>query len=465
MKGGAASFRDLALRHGIAAAVGRLLSLATGALGIIVFARLLTKEDFARFTVLQTIVTFLSIVASFGLGQSALQLLGTKDAANKSFKQTIFRELGTIGLFSHLIVGLISIPIFVAIGPVFAGTVISIPIAICLSITVALRGIQSVYGEIARALNLTFLANMLTGLNGGAMHNGMTLLVMIVASAAFDLDWVTTVYATLVALLASIPVVGLLHVFEGSRAPQLDLTKTADPSSHSDGQINRAHLIKSSGLFAAIFLAIIICDQLDILLAGMLGSLEDASLYIAGKRIVMLLLIPLSVSNLAVMSLVPALYLGGAIDKLNRYLQAVAAATLVPSLVLCGIILVAPTTVIHYLLGSQYEQASVYLLILAPFQILVACTGSYNVVLFSIGRSKISLSLYTGTTLFLVALSPFVVNRYGLVGFAALVSILVGIRNALGSWIIYRYFGIATLPSFRELIVQLKFIRGRFASV
>ena len=162
MKGGVASFRDLALRHGFAAAVGRLMSLATGAFGIIVLARLLTKEDFARFSVLQSIVTFLSIIASFGLGQSALHLLGAKDASSKSVKRTIFRELGRIGLFSHLIVGLLSIPIFVAIGPVFAGTVISIPVAICLAVTVALRGIQAVYGEIARALNLTFLANMLT---------------------------------------------------------------------------------------------------------------------------------------------------------------------------------------------------------------------------------------------------------------------------------------------------------------
>ena len=68
--------RSMVVRHGSWASIGTALNLFFAFLSTSVLARVLSPIDFGRFNVARTGLSFLGILATFGLGTTALGLLG-----------------------------------------------------------------------------------------------------------------------------------------------------------------------------------------------------------------------------------------------------------------------------------------------------------------------------------------------------------------------------------------------------
>lgn len=466
------------MRHGVAAVLGRMVNLLTAALSSVVLARLLSQEDFGRFSVLLTSISFLALIASFGLGQVALKLIGECASRHGQSEQwRIVRKLIEVGMVSHAIGGLFAALVFYWVVPLAISSDVPISTAILLAFCVIFRGVLMVLCEIARAFDLPLTANLLSGISGGGLLNGLLLGLIALFSVFFISDWRTSVGVMFVATAIVLPLSGWLLKQESKKPKRNSGTPQAN-----DGQIHRAvtamlptswdemaldRELKSTIVYNGLSMMLVSCivfaaDQADVFLPGLGGDIGEASLYVAARRLTLLLGILPAVVNMAVGGFVAKLYYSQQHVELTRIMRVASAAASIPCAVFCIVAMLFPEWCLQIVFGATYASAANYLQILMPAQFVIVCTGSAGMVLMMTGRERIVLIVQGLIAALLFTVGPWLILVFGVTPFAYLVSALLIAQNAINCWLAYRLNGILTAPGYKDLwLASLRFLESR----
>ena len=451
--------RGGALRHGLWAAGGRFANLFFTAISGIVLGRLLATDDFGRFTVAQTAISLLSLVAAFGVGTAGLRLLGEDSVASqRRGERAILAAVLRVGLVSHLLVGAAVLVLFAMLGGPLLGTPVSLAVAAVMAVCVVLRGVVQVASEVSRGLGDVGTANLLGGANGGPIIGGAFLLLAGSVGWAAGLNWAWAV--ALYAGAAGLGVlVGAASVLRWKRRqPTIEATHGVTRDSADD--VARAHVphnltreltATAWPLMAGMALSFL-TTQLDLLLVEYFLAGDAPGLYAAARRVGLLMLIPLGISNMGIMGHIAPLHASGRPEALRRVLGTSAAAAAIPALVLTLPALLMPGTILSVLYGSQYAAAGPILQLLVPGLLATVLTGSTGLVLSLAGGQK-SLLISNAIALVVVAASlPLAVRLGGAYGMAIVFSVVFAVQNAAHVWLVIRLTGVSPLCDFPALL-------------
>jgi O-antigen/teichoic acid export membrane protein len=469
------------IRHSIAAVLGRIVNLSTTALSSVVLARLLSTEDFGRFSVLLSCVSFFALISSFGLGQVALKMLGESASRHDRNDQwCIVYQIARVGILSSILGGFLSAVVFCLLVPSVIDADVDVGISSLLAFCVIVRGIMMVISEIARAFDLPVTANLLSGLNGGGIFNGLLLCSVAVFSVFSRLDWQTSVAVMVLASAALLPLSTWMLKKEtrksrnslSRRNPRVfsSLEKATALDSNGVGTTASEYELRSTIIRNGFFMTIVLCivfaaDGADVFLPGINGDIGEAALYVAARRLTLMLGILTAVANMAVGGFVAQLYYSRKHDELTRMMRIASAAASIPAAILCSVIMLVPGGCLKLVYGESYVAASSYVLILVPAQFVVVCAGNGGTVLMMTGGERVVLIVQGISALILFTIGPAVVLLYGVSSFAFLVSTLLIVQSSISCWLAYRLKGIITLPGYKDCWVAsvsfMKSIRER----
>lgn len=186
----------------------------------------------------------------------------------------------------------------------------------------------------------------------------------------------------------------------------------------------------------------------DIWILGALGSQAEVAVYGATSRLVILIAMPLLVTNLVVPPIVAEMYAQGRTVELERTLRTFSTLAGAPSLLVlvAFIFLGGPTLGLVY--GDYYQSGVVVLVILSAAKMVAVWSGSCGTVLQYTGHqtSMLWVSVFTSALFVLGAL--FAARLYGAVGVASVAAGTTILQNVTLVLVAKRKTGIWTHLSF-----------------
>lgn len=453
------SVSRLALKHGYWAVVCRAGNVAVSALSGMLLARALTREEFGKVSVLQTVLSVCSVIAGLGLGVASLRLIahevlaGAKDAG-----VSVVRRIRSITLvYGVSSAAAIAVIISLMSNQLFSESM-SYHIGILVFFSVFLRSAQATLAELARGLHEVHISSLLSGWNGGLFHNAGFLAAIFVAASFSSVTWKAALLFDVGALVAS-TVLGIYGLEVALR--KLHNTGT---SSVTAGAEAASHLDVTSSSTTRVFeisipimlttLAAFALEQGDVVLAGLFCSEADVPLYASAKRCSLLLRVPFAVVNMSVMGVIAPLYASKQMTKLQDILQASAAASGAVGIVFAILMSFSPERTLSFLFGASYSEGAELLLISIVGQLAVVLTGScQQVMLLAKGERAAFLINASGMVMAtLLALPSY--HFFGRNGFAISYCGVLATANILQWLYVRRILKIRTEPGLR-LIFEL----------
>lgn len=436
------TFRRQLRSHGLWTALGRVASLLASAAVGLVLARLLSKDDFGRVIVLQTIISLAALMAAFGLGTASLRLVGRDNAeTNGAHRRRILADVSCVGLISHLTIGLLVLLFFRLFGHDILNVPVSWPVSLALAMSIIARGVAAILADLHRALDRIISANMLAGVNGGPLLNAMFLGACMLTP---NLDWERATYAYLAACLASnfLCLGGLWRLARAT--PPLPSTSATPPGRQLS---TICQLCLPLAGIAVLSFAV---SQADVLIAS--TASHDAgqiAYYAAARRATVLITIPLTVSTMIVSGLISPLLAKGNQRRLESLLQALTTLSALPCLLMTAIYAVAPHWTMELLFGPGYGASALYVLALLPGNVALVVTGSCGMLLMLAHRERFAFSMSLLAAVQIFVIGPIVVVYGGLLAYAWFVSGVVILHNVANAWACYSLLGIKTWPAVR----------------
>lgn len=436
-------------RHGIWVFVGRLTNVAIAALSTFVVARLLTQDEFGRFSTMLAITQMASLIGIFGLDQAVLREVGKMFAKSDP---TRFRPL--LRAFAHLSIWTLAACILTCFlflwfaGPslikesiapyAFAGTVL---------FTVARAAIQ-IAGETARALDDPLAANLLGGAAGGALGTAGFLILLWIASVCGVTDWGTAMCLYFAASTAPLLMI-LFRLSRSMRQFQTEDTETTE-------RISLATLVKHTAIpLFLISVIAFISARADVLLLSAYRPPGEVAIYEAARRLTLLLTIPLGLMNMVVVSSISRLYEARETESLQKTLRIASAIASIPCLIACLLFAFFPTETLSIILGPKYASAATVLRLLIPGQLAIVLTGTCGLTLIHTGHTKVSCIISIFAPVILLSLGPYIADVYGAIGVASLTSVALMLQNGT-NWAYLAYkTSIWTHPSYSLLFSSI----------
>jgi O-antigen/teichoic acid export membrane protein len=164
------------------------------------------------------------------------------------------------------------------------------------------------------------------------------------------------------------------------------------------------------------------------------------------RNLRLLVTAPLLIASVSLAPFVAELYGKGDLRRLERLLRGTATLLAAPSLVALTVLLLMPAPIIRWTFGPDFVEAATALQIASIGCVIFVISGSNGLTLTMTGRhrdlmvcSLASLGLY-------LAISPFLVARYGLVGAATAFSIQTAAQNIVLSLRVKQTTGLWTIP-------------------
>ena len=450
------SVSKLALKHGYWAVVCRAGNVAVSALSGMLLARALTKAEFGKVSVLQTVLSVCSVIAGLGLGVASLRLIAHEALAGaKDAGLSVVRRIRTITLvYGVSIAAVIGVVISLMSNRLFAESM-SYQIAVLIFFSVFLRSAQATLAELARGLHEVHISSLLSGWNGGLLHNAGFLAAVFVAAAFSSVTWKAALLFDVGALVAS-TVLGVYGLEIALRKLQ---NKDTSESGFDSDAAARVHLSSSST--ARVFeiaipimlttLAAFALEQGDVVLAGLFCSETDVPLYASAKRCSLLLRVPFAVVNMTVMGVIAPLYASKQMTKLQDILQASAAVSGACGILIAILMSLSPDRTLSLLFGASYSEGAELLLISIVGQLAVVLTGSCQQVML-LAKGERAAFVINSSGLFLAMLLALPSYRlFGRNGFAISYCGVLAAANVLQWLYVRRVLRIRTEPSLRSI--------------
>lgn len=380
----------------------------------VVLARVLQAAGYGLFAYAQSLATVLALAGSLGFSTSMMRFVAAYRAQDQ---QALLHGLVRSSLRLILLASVLLALLLLMLGQMFPNHGVGLLWAAALLVPFTV----DVWRESAmRGLHRTSLAI----LPRQVLLPGLTL----IGVAVFGLNYAIDVLLSFLALLVLLELAALWHMRRVMNFP-----KDGRPIAETK------YWLRTSLPMAGANLALQGITRWDIVMVGVLLSLEATGSYAAAARTALLATLVLRVVNLVIGPMLADLYHSGDIRTFRKLLIAAAFGAGVAGLPLYLLVLLRPEWILG-LFGQAYTDAALILQILATGQFINLITGPVGLALTMSRYESLNLSIAViAAAISLVGLS-ILVPQYGVVGAAVATSAAVALRNISTAFAAFRVF-------------------------
>ena len=420
--------------------VGKVLSMGSNFIIMMVLARALAPSDYGTYVVALTTIVIVAGFGTLGMDQIVARFaavhVGQKDYAGA--RSVIIRCLGIV-----LVGTLASCVAFLWLGLPFFLTVLHIPsltsYMAVLVVWLLFATFQRQLAETFRGLNDICLATLFGGVRSSGIANGLLACVLI--SILWRIRQLTLFTALLAMLCASVLVVltAVLVLWRYIRLREQQEHKDRTPTKRLT---TRGALREGWPLWLAALLT-----TLNNTGSPWLASAIDTSGHVAllgvAQRFVNLIVVPAVIINAVLPPVVSQLYAVMELKRLEKAVRSLSGLLLAPTIVLSAVLVFAGQPLLSLLFGHYYENAYPILVVLCVAQVVSVGTGAWQIVLPMTGARHQMLASSVVSILVQLGLGIGMGYFYGVFGVAfgfcasSIVSNLFGmllVRRKLGIW-------------------------------
>jgi len=212
-----------------------------------------------------------------------------------------------------------------------------------------------------------------------------------------------------------------------------------------EGEFDLKLLMTTSMPLFWVDFTIIVMGMTDTLILGVLATSTDVGIYDTAKRVSALAGAMLSPINMVVAPKFAGMYAKGEIQKLGRLARNSAKFVTVISIPYLVLFMLVPEWILS-VFGSDFAEGAPALMVLALSGFVNAFTGSVGFILVMTGNEKLMRNNAIATSIFKIILQLSLIPFLGFLGAAIATAIADATRNLISVYLVYRQFGIITIP-------------------
>ena len=450
---------------------GMLLGLLTHS---ILSKHVMEPDQFGLFVIALSIITFTCIVGRFGLDRALVrflsQRLGKTDAAGIRKSLAGAFKIGIVASFT------VTIGCYVFL-KVAGNRIWELPdnwrFCLILCVCLFLMTVMQIMAEAFRGLHDLRYASLFDARFSGPIVNLVFLSLLLGPGRLFEtLEQILLLFAIALAVVFPIALVLLVRTVSASLAQLERQQKQAslEPgmSDANGGAANQTgdDVVSTLGMMT-VCLPIMISQvlafgssQADVWIAGANAAPDQVALFGAARRIMLTMVVPLGLVNLAVISSIGELYASDRIMELQNVLRKSATIAAIPAMGLLVILILLPGSILEFISGPFYRDASWVLIILSIGQLFSVLAGSCSHALTMTGNERYVLATNLLAAVFLIGGGPYAVREYGIEGLAVVSTGVLALMNILQWILVRRLLGVWTHASPQQ---ALDWMRSRKA--
>jgi O-antigen/teichoic acid export membrane protein len=178
-------------------------------------------------------------------------------------------------------------------------------------------------------------------------------------------------------------------------------------------------------------LTVFVLTQADIWILGALGSQEEVAVYGAAARMMLLVGMPLLITNAVVPPIISEMYFKGRVRELERVLRVTATLAGIPACLLLLLFILAGEPIMGLVYGNFYRAGALVLAVLSIGQLANVWAGSCGITLMMSGHQVTMMSITVFSGLFVVCGATWAVQNYGMIGVASIAAMGLVLQNVL----------------------------------
>lgn len=420
----ASSIKQVAKGMGIIF-IGIALGRGIGFLTKVIIGRSLGPEEFGLFNIGYAILMLFTIIALLGLPEGVSTFIPRYKAKNepRKLKGTITSSLkiaAISSLFFMLLIsvfsGKISIVLFheKKLGMFLKFFALAIPFSALSALLVAdLRGFKSMK-QMVLARDISGNIVLLLSLS----------LFLVIGYGILGVIFSFIISYVIISILALYYIIQNFKVF-GEEVKNVSVTRELInfswplAGSRTLGQVRR---------------------YADIFLLGYFTSSLQVGIYSAGIVIVSIIMIVAISINTILLPVNSELYAGNRRKEIGALYSIVVKWLVVILFPIFLLTFFLPETLIAALFGAKYVEGAIALRILSIGYFISACIGSWLLIIYAMGKTKIDLIVKAFGVISNIGLSLVLIPRWGIIGAAVASSFSLALVEIIGLSVFYRYF-------------------------
>lgn len=406
---------------------GRVGGATIGVVTNALLARVLSPSEFGAYFLALSIVSFGATVGALGLNKTTIRFvaesmgLGRPGRARKAILVVLgFGVLGSLGvsLAYWLVVGdllgkyLFHSSVLVAVTGLTAGWM-------------AISVMQEITAETFRGFHDVRMATLLGGLATGGSSGGIVMRVLFVVCLV--LVWSQGAGTDLRTVM--LVCVGSGSVSLGLGALLLRSKLVSLGPKGADSPVSPGEVLRDAAPILGISIATFVLLSADIWILGALGSQTEVAVYGATSRLVVLVAMPLLVTNLVVPPIVAEMYSQGKTVELERTLRTFSTLAGAPSLLVLVAFILLGGPLLGLVYGDYYQSGATVLVLLSAAKMVAVWSGSCGTVLQYTGHQAPMLWVSVLTSILFVIGALLVVRNYGALGVASVAAVTTILQN------------------------------------
>lgn len=426
------TLRRRLLSGGVWAFAGKVFTALTQLVATALLARLLTPRDMGTYFLAYSVVTVGSMMGTAGVGQAGVRFVA-QSIGLKQYGQ-IRRVVGmvvAVGLLGSSGVGLA----YLLLGPLVGRELFSAPALVAATGLVAgwimVTSLQYLLAETFRGfhdIRLTFVF-------GGSVSGGGFLAGTIVI-VGLSLLLFLRGQSTLSFVMSLAAVSGLTSALLAGWALRRKMASLPQDDSHQP--VALGGLLRVAGPLLVTQLTVAALAQSDIWLLGAFRPQDEVAVYGAAARVVLLVAMPLQMTNVVVEPLIAEMYAQGRKQALERVVRAAGTLAGFPALLGVAGLMLLGGPILGLLYGEYYREGATVLAILSLGQLVKVWTGPCQATLGMSGHQSILMFITAIFAAITISAGLAVVARYGATGVAVTAAGGIALQN-LSAWLVARF--------------------------
>ncbi len=393
-------------------------------------ARMLAPEEFGTYILAGSVVVVSSIVASLGMNNVIVRLLGESHSVDRGeFSRAIILRCSTIALCGAVVAAgfLAGPPGRWLAERVFSSELLTNCMAWIAVWLIALTA-QSILAEAHRGLKDIRMAAILGGPVAGI---GLVMILLASLVLGVELELKSAILLSAISALLVVPL-GIWFVGKNTVA--------------SSGQfhLKPLQLASIAGPMLITNITLAALNQSDIWIVGICLEKTDVALYGSAVQLASLIGFPLLILNSVVPPYVAELYKLDQHDQLQRELRRAAGIATYAAVAGFFIVALLSAQLLRIVYGDFYQQAATVLVIIALGRLASVCTGPCGIVLMMTGFHQVMMWVNILAGAMSVLLMVLVARPFGLQGIATVAAVMIIAQNAAMLWLARSKSGVWT---------------------
>ncbi|ODB89570.1 hypothetical protein A3194_10440 [Candidatus Thiodiazotropha endoloripes] len=404
-----------------------------------VFARILTQEEFGAYFLFSSTIIFLSIVVKVGQKQAIVRLVSEALIYEKTYKivSVVVSAVLVISLTSFVLFILFLLGLDEVIANLFNAEEFVV-LSVWLLVWIWLLALETPVSETFRGLHRIGEATLFDNL---LSHVLLTLVLIVIYFQDIDLTLKGAVFITIGCIIVPLLIGGsiLTSRFKDYEYRSVSVTKELLYISLPLMFVNISNFVLNN---SGIWLSSIMLDQ------------KSIAVYGAAWKFVNIIVFPLTIFNLVIQPTIVRLYEDKSIEKLEKILRGLSSILSIPAILVSILLLVYNKDLITIVYGDSYIDSSSVLVILTIGQIINVITGQNIILLGLCGKQVLLMKITIFSVIFSIVISSVLVNYFMVNGIAMGVSGGLILCNLMALYSVYKSIGIKTYASYHPDFIK-----------